>query len=431
MPIAATKKPACRQCLRRHRRGRGAGRWLRPVAMLLAVVCGTIAAACSPARISESVAILEDIQAGPGPSDLKRQTLRPSRAAIVYSVAGQVREADLYLPGVVPGEPSPARADVILIPGLAPQGRNDPRLVAFAQTLARANFRVLVPDLPNMRRYQVTGDDAVPIADAACWLQRDDASRPLGIAAVSFAVGPAVAALFEPEATDRVDFFLGIGGYHDLTALITFVTTGYYRRGADQPWQHRPPKKFGKWVFLLTNAVRLDDLDDKLTLIEMAERRLDDPDAAIDDLAARLGPEGRSVYALMANSDPDRVPALLAAGPRMVKREAELLDPSKRALTDLPTRFILVHDRDDRTVPADQSLIFAEATRPGQTEVFLIDGLDHAEPKPPSFAGALTFVDAVYTLLSIRDGDGNADRQPCPGVRDGAEPPPAAGGSGG
>jgi hypothetical protein len=263
----------------------------------------------------------------------------------------------------------------------------------------------------------VTGDDAVPIADAACWLQHEDASRPLGIAAVSFAVGPAVAALFEPGTAERVDFFLGIGGYHDLTALITYVTTGYYRRHPDQPWQHRPPKKFGKWVFLLTNAVRLDDLDDKLTLIEMAERRLDVPDADITDLVARLGLEGQSVYALMENTDPDQVPALLAAGPRMVKREAELLDPAKRDLQALPTRFILVHDRDDRTVPADQSLIFAEATRPGQTEVFLIDGLDHAEPKPPSFAGALTSVDAVYTLLQIRDGDRIRARLPCPGVR--------------
>jgi hypothetical protein len=277
-----------------------------------------------------------------------------------------------------------------------------------------------------MRRYQVTGDDARPIADAACWLQRDDASRPLGVAAVSFAVGPAVAALFEPGAADRIDFFLGIGGYHDLTALITYVTTGYYRRRADAPWQYRPPKAFGKWVFLLTNAVRLDDLDDKLTLIEMAERRLDDADADISDLAARLGPEGQSVYALMVNTDPDRVPALLAAGPNMVRREAELLDPAKRDLASLPTRFVLVHDKDDRTVPADQSLIFAEATRPGQTAVFLVDGLDHAEPKPPSIGGALTMVDAVYTLLSIRDGAPNTARAACPGVTDA----PAAGGAG-
>lgn len=385
-------------------------------ALGLTLVLALAVAACSPGRVSESVAVLEDIQAGPGPSDLKKRTLRPTREPIDYVVAGERRQGDLYLPGVVPGEPSPARADLVLIPGLAPQGRNDPRLVAFAQTLARANFRVLVPDLPNMRRYQVTGDDAVPIADAVCWLQHRDAGRPLGIAAVSFAVGPAVAALFEPEAADRVDFFLGIGGYHDLTALITYVTTGFYRRAADQPWQYRPPKAFAKWVFLLTNAVRLDDVDDKLTLIEMAERRLDAPDADVSDLAARLGPEGRSVYVLMENTDPERVPELLAAGPPMVRRETVLLDPAKRDLAALPTRFILVHDRNDRTVPADQSLIFAEATRAGQTEVFLIDGLDHAEPKPPSFAGAITFVDAVYTLLAIRDGAPERARAPCPGV---------------
>jgi pimeloyl-ACP methyl ester carboxylesterase len=377
------------------------------------VVALASATACSPARVSESVMILQDIQAASGPSDLKDKTLRPTRSSIRYIVAGRTHEADLYLPGTLPGEAPIARADMILIPGLSPKGRHDPRVIAFAQTLARAEFQVFVPDLPNMRRFQVTVDDAVIIADAACWLQRAETTRPLGITAVSFAVGPAVAALYQPEAERRVDFFLAVGGYHDITALITYVTTGYYRRAPNEPWQHRPPKRFAKWVFLLTNAVRLDDLDDKLTLIEMAERRLDDPDADVEDLVARLGPEGRSVYDLIENNDPDRVPALLAAGPRTVRREAAALDPSRRDLTAVTTRFLLVHDRDDRTVPASQSSFFADATRPGQTEVFFVDGLDHAEPKEPTLAGSLTFVDAVYSLLAERDAQVDAARPPC------------------
>ena len=392
------------------RRGMAAG-----IAGCLMVVMACVSiTACSPARISESLIILEDIQAGPGPSTLKEQTLRPTREGIRFAVEGRLHEADVYEPGAVPGETPLARADMILIPGLSPQGRNDPRVIAFAQTLARTNFRVLVPDLPNMRRFQVTGDDAVVIADGACWLQRLEATRPLGITAVSFAVGPAVAALFQPQAEGRVDFFLSVGGYYDITALITYVTTGYYRRSPNEPWQYRPPKRFAKWVFLLTNAVRLDDLDDKLTLIEIAERRLDDPDSGVDDLVVRLGPEGHSVYLLIENTDPEQVPALLAGGPRTVQREAAALDPSRRDLASLGTRFILVHDRDDRTVPAAQSLIFADAIRAGQAEVFLVEGLDHAEPKKPGLGGSLTFIDAVYALLTARDGQPDTTRYPCP-----------------
>ena len=73
-------------------------------------------------------------------------------------------EADLYLPG------EPAKAGIVLVPGLTPRGRDDARLVDFAMTLARARFEVLVPDLPRMRTFQVTALDAVPIADAAHYL---------------------------------------------------------------------------------------------------------------------------------------------------------------------------------------------------------------------------------------------------------------------
>jgi hypothetical protein len=373
-------------------------------AALIALVL--LLSACAPGRVSESIAILRDIQAGPGPSALKDATLTPLRQPISYSVARRARQADLYTP-----EGQPVKAGMIFVPGLTPRGRNDDRVIAFANTLARAGFRVLVPDVPNLRRFTVSGEDTVLIADAVCAAQANEAALPFGIAAVSFAVGPAVGALFEPQAEGRVDFVLSIGGYYDMTALITYVTTGYYRRSPDQPWQYRMPKRYGKWVFLLTNAVRLNDLDDKLALIEVAQRKLDDPEADVEDLMQRLGPEGQAVHALLVNTDPERVPALMAALPASVRREADALDLSQRNVAAPGSRFLLVHDRTDRIIPADQSLIFAAAA--GHAEVFLVSGLDHAEPKEMTAGDAVEMLDAVYSLLKERDR-GERSRLPCP-----------------
>jgi pimeloyl-ACP methyl ester carboxylesterase len=366
---------------------------------LLFLAAAMLLAACSPNRTIEAVRVLQDIQAGNGPSALKKATPHPTRTSIVFAVDGRERQADLYSPGN-------ARAGIVLVPGLTPDGRNDRRLVAFANTLARARFEVIVPDLPGMRSLQVTALDAEPIADAARYLDERGGGRPLGIAAVSFAVGPAVIALSEPGAEGRVDLFLSIGGYHDLPALITYVTTGFYRQREGEPWRFRQPKAYAKWVFVLTNADRLADPADRATLSEMARRKLADADADVTELAIALGPEGQSIYALITNGDPDRVVALIDDLPLGVREEIERLDLRRRDLSRLDTDFLLIHDADDRTIPAAQSLAFAAAIAPGHAKLYLVEGLDHAQVKTLGIADVLTLFGAIYEYLRLRDEGG-------------------------
>ena len=363
-------------------------------------MAAALLAACSPGRGMEAVLVLQDIEAGRGPSLLEETTPEPTRAAISFKVDGRERKADLYAPG------DAARAGMVLIPGLTPRGRGDPQVVAFAETLARARFEVIVPDLPGMRSLQVTALDAVPIADATRFLDERGAGRRLGMAAVSFAVGPAIIALDEAPAAGRVDFFVGIGGYYDLEALITYVTTGFYREQESGPWLYRPPKAYGKWVFVLTNSGRIADPGDRATLFEMASRKLDDADADVTDLAIALGPQGRSVYALISNGDPDRVSALIADLPPEVRGEIEQLDLRHRNLTALDTDFLLIHDRDDRIIPASQSVALAGAVAPGRARLYLVGGLDHAQVKKVGIGDALTLLRAVYECLRLRDEPG-------------------------
>lgn len=371
---------------------------VRVAGALLALVIGAaLAGGCSPGRLAESTRLLADIGAGHGPSALKESTPPPRREGIHFQIGGRRHAGDLYTP------PAPL-AGLVLVPGLAPAGRDDGRLVAFATSLARARFQVLVPDLPNMRALRVRAGDARIIADAAIHLRALDPARPLGMAAISFAAGPMTVALFEPGMAGTVDFMVTVGGYYDLEAVITFFTTGYYRDGPGEPWRHRRPNVYGKWVFVLSNAGRLDDPGDRVALMTMAERRLDDPDADISGLAAGLGPQGRAVYALLANTDPDRVPALLAALPPVVGGEIAALDLKGRDLAGLDTRFVLVHGRDDPIIPETESMAFAAAAPPGRAHLYLLDSFRHVDASDLSLGDTLTLLGAVYTVLDYRDG---------------------------
>ena len=322
--------------------------------LLIALAAG----ACSPQRTLEAWALLDDLAAVEGPSRLKRSTPEPLRQAIVYQVDGRSYRGDLYRPAEGPAAP------LVLVPGAAPEGKDDPRLVATAKSLARVRFLVLVPDIESLRRLHVSASDAGEIAAAVRHLAARTGSASnatVGIVAISYAAGPAMIAARSPPSGDLVRFVVTIGGYYDLEAVIVFFTTGRYRESPNEPWRYRRPNAYGKWVFLRSNAARLEEPRDRVLLDAMAMRKLRDLNADISDLVPRLGAEGRSVYALLANRDPARVPGLIAALPAPIRTEIAALDLKRRDLPGIDAEAIVVHGRDDPIIPETESIALAAA----------------------------------------------------------------------
>ena len=365
----------------------------RPSSLLLAFAL----AGCLSAPDLEAVRVLQDIAAGPGPSALKQMTPPPERSSLAFVVEGRRTVADLYRPA------EPVGAPLVLVPGLSPDGKDDARLVALAESLARARFLVLVPDLEAARQLKISLADARQIGDAAIHLAAmtaPDGFTGVGIAAVSYAVGPAMIAALEPEVEPHVSFVLGLGGYYDSTAMLTYLTTGSYRVAGTSSWRQHRVDPGGVWVFVLSNLDRIESPADRRRLQEMAERRLNNPNAPIEDLAARLGPEGRSIYALLANRDPDRVPSLIAALPAGIRTDLEALSLRGRNLTSLTGRVILIHGEEDSVIPYTESEALAKAI--GRVELFLVPGFSHVDSRPVGPEGQRALIAAMRALLDRR-----------------------------
>ena len=373
----------------------------------LTVVLGLAGAGgCAPWRAIEAAEVLGDIAAGPKPSRLKRITPEPRRSPVAYVVAGRRRQGDLYRPG------ESAIAALVLVPGIARAGKDDPRLVALANTLARARFTVLVPDIENLRALRVSPADAVAVADAIHYLAGENPAPALngpgepatvGLVAISYAAGPALLAALRPDTRRRVRFVFIVGGYYDSEAVLTFFTTGYYRDGPGEKWLHRTPNAYGKWVFIKSNARRLRDPGDRAILERMAGRKMWNLKADITDLVAALGAEGRAVYALLANSDPDRVPALIAALPEGVRADITALDLKRQDLSKIEARLILVHGRDDAIIPYSESKALAAAAPEGKAALYVVDSLAHVDLGAAGLIDTLILWRAAYRLLSERE----------------------------
>lgn len=348
-------------------------------------------AGCSPGDAVDAASFLADLRSTAADAGASR------REAIAFVIEERGHRADLYRPE------REAEAAIVLVPGLAPAGRDDPRLVSLASALARARFLVLVPDLPGFRAQRVTAADGRAIADAARHLRdRPDHRGKLGIAAISYAVGPALLAALEPDVNAAVGFVVAVGGYYDTTAIVTFFTTGFHREPDGEDWRFMTPNAYGKWVFVLANAERIDNARDRVALIAMARRKLVDLDADIADLEAGLGAEGEAVMALLANRRPERVPALLAALPAAIRADLEGLDLSRQDLRRLRARVILIHGRDDAIVPWTESARLAAALPANQVDLHLLDGLAHADFNPGDIGDGLSLWQAIYRLMGER-----------------------------
>jgi hypothetical protein len=338
----------------------------------------------------EAGRLLADIEAGPGPSALKRETPAP----MLHPVTIGGRPADLWVPGEAP------LARLVLLPGLSEQGRRDARLVPLAQSLARARFLVLVPELPAAVRLTADAADADVVADAVAALP--DGPGPAGLAAISYAAGPAFLAAARPETGARIAFIATLGAYQDTEAVVTWLAAGAFRPPGESAWRRGEPARGAIWAFLAANAGALPDAGDRALIAEIARRALVGQDWS--SLAPRLTPSGAAVLRLATTTDPDLISAKINALPEGMAASLEALSLTPQRLAGFRPCAILVHGEADPIVPWSESARLAALLGP-RAVLHLVPGLDHIDPRGLSFSGRLALLEAGRALLAARDGE--------------------------
>ena len=257
--------------------------------------------------------------------------LAPEPARRPFPLEGAA--ADRFVPtGLARGRP------LVLVHGLAPAGKDDPRVRGAAALLARAGFDVVVPTIPGLTRGRLRPDDVAPVVAA-------------------------LAARDAPTAVVGVSVVLSLGGYASARELVRYHLSGSYAFGATRGRVTPDPRLVEP--FLRANAELLD--------------------------AAALG--------LLRTRDPARIDALLDALPPATARLLDALSPV-RAVARVRARLVLVHGRADPAVPYTESLRLA-AARPARTRVVLVGLLDHVEGAGAAgLAELLTLWSVMYALAA-------------------------------
>ena len=322
-------------------------------------------------------------------------TPQPSVKAVAVPQGERKIPADLYH---VAG--AGKRGAILLTHGIIESGKDDPRLVRFARSLARAGFVVLVPELKGMKSFRILlsdVDDIVASFRYLASLKELVNDKRMGLMGFSYAAGPTMMAAADAAIRDHVSFVISFGGYYDPINVIRFITTGYYEYANERGFLH--PEPYGKWVFFMNNVDYVESEKDRQALRQIfkQEAAQSAPDAA---LLGTLTAKGRYLYDLLINTDPDRVDDLYKNIDSRVQAYLQKVSMAP-VIPSLRAYLIIGHGTTDPLIPYTESLRMANAAQDrSRVHLAILRLFGHVDPSKQRFA-AMEFL-TVY-LPSIAE----------------------------
>jgi acetyl esterase/lipase len=266
--------------------------------------------------------------------------------------------------GVVVDRYSP-RADaprILLLPGAAPGGRDDERVVSLASSLAAAGRDVVVPELSLFSEELDVDDVARVVAVASESCGADD-----GLVLMGFSYGGALAlvAAADERVSGCIDLVATFGAYADLVGVLQAAVTGVsVVDGQEYPWDAADQS-------IVRTVLR--DASMKLVPEEQREplrRALEGQEPAGLPESADL------VYRMMTADDPMVVADLARRLPPPGDGLFETFSPVDVA-DEVEAEVLAAHALDDPAVPAAE-LRRLDAAFP-EAEVMTVRSFDHVD----------------------------------------------------
>lgn len=281
-------------------------------------------------------------------------TGEPKRYEASYPSPGGTSEAEIYR--VPDGRP---RAAVLLSLGITDQGFADANVINLGNALARAGFVVMYQWSPAMGTSKnIDPEEPERLLSAFLYLQRQDYVDPDRVGLGGFCVGASFALVVAADGRirDRVHFVNALGPYFNAeTLLLQAASRMVVYDGESTRWE---PKA----LTLRVLANELIEIQESPSDVEILSRRYLEEQPDTQEETAALSPQGRTVARLLDGVEPVEARELYAALPSSFHEGLKRISPSSH-VEDIRARLLVMHDRDDRLVPAAESRRLLEATR--------------------------------------------------------------------
>jgi pimeloyl-ACP methyl ester carboxylesterase len=323
-------------------------------------------------------------------------------------------ESLLYRPN------SPPLGAYVVVPGLHPQGPDDPRLDRFCRVLAAAGFLVCAPLLPDYLALRLTDDVSRDLQ--AAWDAFEPEALALGLPppalfSVSFGSLPALSLASSESHRGRVGAVVVFGGFADFPDTARFAISGRMpaRHGrAEAPSDPlNPPALFINLLPFLDageHAAPLERAWRTMVLRTWGKFELKRPGALAPiahEVASSLPQAARPLFLIGCGLVPGGT-ELVELGLERAAGALAFADP-RPLMAGLRAPVVLVHGSDDDVIPWTELRRLEAALPPGlPRRVFLTGLYGHtgAERPEPSalYREARTMLGLVWALVSAPTG---------------------------
>jgi hypothetical protein len=256
--------------------------------------------------------------------------------------------ADLYRPN-----DKRRRSSLILAHGAIKGGKDDRALRFGGQSLARAGYVALVPQLDNLNRLRLHQNDVDALVDSVRYLSRQEfCNGKIGLMGVCLSAPLVFLAAAEPNISQDVAVITCWGGFYNINDWLQAVIAQHYIDGGEaKPWKPRVLliQEAPKWLIEL-----LPDVSDRVCLEEMLKGN------TTDSVKSRLSPSGQVIYKLLTNHEPKRVKELWERLDPKVRQALDSLSPHTK-IDKYNTKIAIIHTFSDDVIPWVESCKLVDA----------------------------------------------------------------------
>ena len=217
---------------------------------------------------------------------------------------------------------------VVFMNGATPDGRSHPTVQRLGTAMARVGIGVLIPELHDVAAGELSPNtlaQAVAVSEAAASSLETRGHR-VALAGVSVGATLALLAAADPRVRRRVSLVACVAPFGDLAEVMRLATTGTYTAEGGLH-RHTPPSYLRTGLArslaaMLAVTPATDDLR-----AELRSARPDESAELPERAFRRAGLEAEQLYALLANTEPERFDELYDALPAGIHRAVASLSP--------------------------------------------------------------------------------------------------------
>jgi dienelactone hydrolase len=305
----------------------------------------------------------------------------------------------LYIPLDVSHPPA-----IVLLHGIKKEGIEEPRLINFGRTLARAGVEVMTPELKDLADYQVTPGTVDAIGNSILLLSAKTGEPKVGILGLSFAGGLALLAADRPEYAPKVGFVAAVGAHDDMARVARFFAANMIEKpdGSSVALQAH---EYGALVLAYAHPEDFFPPRDVATARETLRLWLWEQPALSTKTAEGMSREGKQELDMLLHHRAQLQQTFFHEIERH-QGEMEAVSPHSH-IADLRVPVYLLHGSSDSIIPASETQWLSKDVPQGDLQRVLISpamNMIHVDGQPPVTAwDKWTLVDFMSALLRAAD----------------------------